>query len=27
VLSNSSVRSQAEQEIMVSGDGAEPGRW
>lgn len=27
VLSNSSVRSQAEQEIMVTGDGVEPGGW
>jgi len=27
VLSNSSVRSQAEQEIMVTGDGTEPGGW
>jgi hypothetical protein len=27
VLSNDSVRSQAEQEIMVTGDGASPGGW
>jgi hypothetical protein len=27
VLSNSSVRSQAEQEIMVTGDGTETGGW
>ena len=27
VLSNSSVRSQAEQEIMVTGDGTGPGGW
>jgi hypothetical protein len=27
VLSNSAVRSQATQEIMVTGDGAEPGGW
>ena len=27
VLSNSSVRSQAEQEIMVAGDGTGPGGW
>ena len=27
VLSNSSVRSQAEQEIMVAGDGADVGGW
>lgn len=27
VLSNSSVRSQAEQEIMVTGDDAAPGGW
>jgi hypothetical protein len=27
VMSNSNVRSQAEQEIMVAGDGAETGGW
>jgi hypothetical protein len=27
VLSNKDVRSQAEQEIMVAGDGAAPGGW
>ena len=27
VLSNESVRSQAEQEIMVTGDGVTPGGW
>ena len=27
VLSNSAVRSQATQEIMVTGDGTEPGGW
>jgi hypothetical protein len=27
VMSNSSVRSQAEQEIMVAGDGSETGGW
>jgi hypothetical protein len=27
VLSNSSVRSQTEQEIMVTGDGTAPGGW
>jgi hypothetical protein len=27
VLSNETVRSQAEQEIMVTGDGVEPGGW
>jgi hypothetical protein len=27
VLSNSAVRSQATQEIMVTGDGTEPGAW
>ena len=27
VMSNSSVRSQAEQEIMVAGDGTSPGGW
>jgi hypothetical protein len=27
VLSNDSVRSQAEQEIMVTGDGVSPGGW
>ena len=27
VLSNSSVRSQAEQEFMVAGDGTAPGGW
>ena len=27
VLSNSSIRSQAEQEIMVTGDGTSPGGW